>query len=1649
MSASKNLWLAYERLTRLYQFLREYSRIRHSFPKHIENQPWRLWFSELPNHPAIRRELVLPAEEHKEATASSETETSEFILTVRRPRLTKPATPPGSLEGWLQPGWEDPLKEDVSTYSTLNMQGPNGRTQIIRFEDENRRVQDFARWRASWKEWAENERPARHAMKVFENLYELYGRLGREGERLELIVGDGILSWKTEHGVIYHPLLLLRVQLEFDADVPEFRIIDTGETPELYTVALRDAPVADPQQLGNAHEELGHSGFHPLGGDDTSGFFRRLVQILSPHGQFIGNGLPPAEAPQPVIGRAPVLFLRQRTQGFARALDLILEDLPRRRSLPTWLAGIVGIEGGPPQDDAVAEETAEAVLPGDEPEDILFSKAWNSEQLRIAERLERYGGVLVQGPPGTGKTHTIANLIGHLLAQGKTVLVTAHTSKALRVLRDQIVAPLRPLCVSVLDDDLESRKQLEEAVHHIVERLGRSNPEALEEEAARLVVWRHHVLEEIRSLQQRILETIGGEYREIVIAGDTFEPSKAARLVAEGKGHHDWIPQPVEPGYPLPLSISELSELYQTNTIVTPEDEQEMVPGLPTLEDLLPPDQFAELVVLLGRPVNTAHSELWKSGTEFGGSAEALERLAREVKNIGRQLLEAEPWELAAAESGIKGESYRAPWERLLELAERIDQQAAESQDLRILHRPQPAPGIPLEEQERLAVALAEEAERRGGTIKKFLLWLRPAWRKFVQGARVASGQPRSADHFRALAAAAKLEQARRELLARWEYLVALKGGPLPEYLGEEPEGAVAQYAPRIRYWLEFNSRAIAPLLETLRSHGFKWEAFRQQQPPDPSPFGELRVLGRALTEKLPPTLEARALAIRQSLAFDRLAELAKCLEAVPARKQSAVVEQLSQAVQSFDVEAYRVAYTRLAELCRRQAHLHRRQELLARLERVAPGWAAAIRRREGRHGQDKLPGDPIAAWRWRQLHDELARRASVSVPELQERLKVLSERLQEVTAKLIECRAWAAQLRRTTLSQRQALVGWLNIMKRLRKGFTKRARELRAEAARQLSRAREAVPVWIMPLARVVEQFDPRSARFDVIIIDEASQCDPLALAALYLGERAVVVGDHEQVSPEAVGQELERMEAIISEYLRGIPNAILYDGRRSIYDIARESFGGAIMLVEHFRCVPEIVQFSNLLCYSGRIKPLRESGNVPLKPHVVPYRAKEAYVEHKVNRKEAQEMVSLLVAAVQHPAYEGKTFGVISLVGEEQARYVDSLLRRYLPEREYKKRRILCGTAAQFQGDERDVVFLSLVDVPTGNPLPMRDDDRFRQRFNVAASRARDQMWVVYSLDPHADLKPGDLRRRLIEYALDPEASVRALMRESARTQSPLEHAVLERLIAAGYRVHAQWPAGYYVIDLVVEGSGRRVAIECDGDRWHPLEKLPEDLARQSILERMGWKFIRIRGTQFYQDPDGTMKWVFEQLRQHGIEPEGYLSDADFTNRQSELVEEVIRNATHLRWEWEASTKVPLLSVADNLRPQDPIEHYRDVLRDVSKETSPQPIAPPPLEKPVFYERSQQPQPGSAVNIPETLHSILEVARLMHKNGKTFSEAVHIVAKQRGKWDATVRDQCTRRIGLKTAQFKELVRGKSKLISYLVEKFPTHREFIVRKLS
>src|SRR5580704_3537139 len=619
----EKLRVARDKLTRVFRYLEALNQHRNPAKRQIREQLWSFWLHDFPDHPSIKRGASKsgPAKNKAAESPNGDGSADGFVLKVQRPVLTSPPEPSSTITSWLETGWDDPSREP-SVAATRNESPQESETRIANFADEPARLAALSRWKVAREEWARNEKPARAAMKIFETLYSLYGRIDREAERVELVLGDGILSWGRAEGSIYHPILLQRLQLQFNAAVPEFTLSEADHPVELYSALFQSMTDVDGRAIGRCREELEQEGFHPLINGATSGFLKRLVVQLSPRGELLENRAPAGEANDPRIGRDPIVFLRSRTLGFAAAIEGILADLRTREDLPWSLLNIVGEESplpGTGESDPSANRYSEADA------EVLLSKPANPEQIRIAKQLEEYGGVLVQGPPGTGKTHTIGNLIGHLLAQGKSVLVTSHTTKALRMVRHHIVPELRPLCVSLLESDLDSRKQLESAVGSIAERLSRADAGSLEMEAKKLEVERSEVLKKLDEIRKQLAEARADEYRDMLIAGKTWAPSDAARKVAQEKETLGWIPGPVAAVAPLPLSPGELADLYRTSVSLSREDESELSGHLCELHDLPRPEDFE---ASLGERNRLSledldlRSDLWQSGTSEGSPDE-------------------------------------------------------------------------------------------------------------------------------------------------------------------------------------------------------------------------------------------------------------------------------------------------------------------------------------------------------------------------------------------------------------------------------------------------------------------------------------------------------------------------------------------------------------------------------------------------------------------------------------------------------------------------------------------------------------------------------------------------------------------------------------------------------------------------------------------------------------------------------------------------------------------------------------------------------------------------------------------------------------------------------------------------------------------
>ena len=1479
------------RVRQIFRFLKDFNALKNPLIRQLSEEAWVLKLTDLPQHPGLW------FRGRDAAQGDERSNDKNLLLSIRRPTLEPPPAIEDVLLGWVQGPFNDPLVEKISNLPRRELTNAGGEAVVEEFDSSPKRVEAFDLWSRKWRIWAAEQGPARQTLELFNRLYELRGRIEREGESVQLLAGQGMLVWARAEGDVRHPIVTQRLELTFLADDAEFQVRETEQPPELLrSFLIPDQPGAA-KTIQQVEEDLVKQDVDLTSDQEVEGLLRRLVLSLHSGGTFVTSApSSPAEFPQ--IHCQPVIYLSRRTSGFGSALQHVLDDIEGRVDFSGSLLTIAGIR-------SVTEEASGGESRGIPPasEQVLFTKETNAEQIQIAQRLGRHGSVLVQGPPGTGKTHTIANLLGHLLARGKRVLVTAHTSKALKVLREKVVPPLQTLCVSVLDNETESRKELEASVDEMVARLSAEDPDQLDRDANHAEQIRLRLLSEIAEIESQLIAARQDEYRDVVVAGVGYQPSRAARVVHEGRDACAWIPGPVSPAAAAPLGEAEVVELYASNDAITPEDETELLRWRPRHSVVPDAEVFAAATHGWARlmSADTTTGAAWWGEAYDESDDDGLSLAAARVADSVTLLSNASLWKLDAIASGLPGRpALRGVW---LELAKRVVELNAEAMNATATlldFRCRVDSELPVERQLDVVqeILAAIGPADRVGCVQ---LLIHRSWKAFAASSSVNGERPVRRAQFEALAKFLALEVVRRELSDRWDNQIGQRGGTKWSEFGTAPEQGAQVVCDQFGLLVEWHDRVCGPLISGLEAMGFHWSELLLREEPSPGEHPELRRIVGAIVGPLRASIDARVNYASKRRLERQFRDWHGALfspnsELLP----TTCVFKMRTAVSAKSTSDYSAAYAELVRLEALAPIFDRRVLLLKKLELAASAWSGAVQARQGAHGGSCPPGPTGPAWMWRHFSQELVRRAAVSIPALQDRLSELQDQVRRVTATLIEQRTWAHQCRRVGLSERQALQGWKDINRRIGGGYGERVPGLRLAARQALQEARGAVPIWIMPLSRVAETFDPRKTRFDVVIVDEASQCDAMGLLALYMADSAIVVGDHEQVSPLAVGEEIEQVEHLREQHLEGIPNKPLYDGKLSLYDLGRQSFGGMIRLVEHFRCMPEIISFSNELSYQREIKALRDGTGAILLPSVVAHRVEGNRSGAKTNQVEAETIVALLAAAIEQPEYTGKSVGVVSLRGDEQAFEVESVARQMVPSDVLVKRRFLCGNAAHFQGDERDVVFISLVDSPTGGPLALQTQDLFRQRFNVAASRAKDQLWVVHSLDPRVDLKPGDLRRRLIEHAEDPAALIRAQSDAEGRTESEFERRVVERLVAAGFKVRPQWTVGRYRIDMVVEGKAGRLAVECDGDRYHPIEKIPEDMARQAVLERLGWRFVRIRGSHFFRDPEDAMSLVFDALRLKGIEPEAELPIEPAP--ASELLDRVRRRAGELLADWKA---------------------------------------------------------------------------------------------------------------------------------------------------
>ncbi|AYA38063.1 DUF559 domain-containing protein [Hymenobacter oligotrophus] len=1339
----------------------------------------------------------------------------------------------------------------------------------------------------AWQPWALHETRRRRTIGWYSRLYALKQQLdgGLADAPLELVWGVGVGAWQLPAVEVRHPVLTRLVELTLNPQTMALEVRPRELTTRLEAdvYAAHEVPGVAALEQGSRTLLAEAPYLSPFEAATFEPVLRLAAALLDAQGRYLPDEprTVPAAAPQLQLTDTWVLFARPRsTNTFLQDLERLHTRIQALRgALPAAVAALVrepaSYHANQPlpafRGLSMVGNPAEAN--GAAPQELYFPLPFNDEQVRIVQLLEHAPSVVVQGPPGTGKTHTIANVICHYLALGKRVLVTSMRDPALGVLRDKLPASVRPLAISLLTSEREGLRQFEHAVQHIAEQVQRLDRAAAQRTIAQLTEQLDGYHARLARTDGRLAEWGRQNLEAVMLDEGRLEPREAAREVAEAEALAEWLPDALTPA---PTHSPQFDEAavarLRAARLALAADLDYRTAHLPAVAAL---PELRELLLTHQQLGRAAELQAAVAAGELPPLATVPDALARitaalqQISNLEAQQIKLAQLPWAAAQAARLGAGTASGLYALLEaLGAELQQALATRQQF--LPRPvRVSAGLELEPELLAAVAAQARGERPFGLLGVFG---KTAQKQRLGEIRVLTSPPASAADWAYVASYLHLLRQLHELAARWQALAPELG--LPALTQPEPLAAATEAWQHYEAYEQVRDTQIAEAALRQQIHQLMpaW-ASAHPSAAQPVTLPEAAVVLRQHQQRL--QLET-AWAVREHYQTALHGTSGRISEALRGFLEQ---ELGNPAVTDADLQA------RWAALTQELRRVHNLQPLLGTVTAVteqitasgALRWAERLQTQPALGAADELlPDDWRRRWRLRRLATHLASldgRAELRqlATERRETEKGLTLTYQE----LINQRTWLHLAENATPQVRSALEAYRNAITKIGKGTGKRAARYRLDAQRAAAQANAAIPCWIMPHYRVSESLPAELGAFDLVIVDEASQSDLTALPALLRARKILVVGDDKQVSPEGIGLEEDKIRSLMARFLS--TQVGLYapqlSPERSIYDLFKVVFADSgVMLKEHFRCVGPIIEYSKREFYNHEIRPLRlPSAAERLDPPLVDVLVEDGVRHHDTNPGEARFIVEEIKRLVADPAMAGRTLGVVSLLADKQARLTWDMLEREIGLEAMLRHELACGDARTFQGKERDVMFLSLV-VSAGKAAAVGRDD-FAKRFNVAASRARDRMYLVRSLEAD-QLSPNDrLRRGLLAHFATPyghdEVRVNNL-RE--RCESAFEQEVYDVLTERGYRVQPQVRVGQYRIDLVVEGAAdQRLAVECDGDQYHGPDRWADDLRRQRVLERAGWQFWRCFASAWVRWRAESIQDLLSTLTRLGIEPLG----------------------------------------------------------------------------------------------------------------------------------------------------------------------------------
>jgi len=407
----------------------------------------------------------------------------------------------------------------------------------------------------------------------------------------------------------------------------------------------------------------------------------------------------------------------------------------------------------------------------------------------------------------------------------------------------------------------------------------------------------------------------------------------------------------------------------------------------------------------------------------------------------------------------------------------------------------------------------------------------------------------------------------------------------------------------------------------------------------------------------------------------------------------------------------------------------------------------------------------------------------------------------------------------------------------------------------------------WACTALSAHSNFPLESGMFDLVIVDEASQCSLAAVLPLaYRAKRLAIIGDPYQLNPivsisDGHMQEIATQTGFKNDNLRARGLHHKEDSAYSAFEFAVRP-QAPVLLNEHYRCHPYIARWFNKHFYKDELTILTDISDTSHRDRAIAWYDVDGIAEREnrswFNRQEAEQTIRQLRYAID---LGYKTVGVVTPF-TAQALYIKKLARKHCSPEVLDDIRFESGTAHRFQGDEREAIIFSSVLSPEMSKGGIRWVEKERNLLNVAVSRARRAL-VVLGHPGIGDLGSPtlySLRTYLCEEVTRNEDS--GSLVAQFRTDSTSEELMLAAMQLGDVAVSPKIEVRGYELDFALLEQGIKLNIEVDGDQHLDSRGRQRrgDISRDRILSNLGWTVLRIPAWRCH----GEIDTVIEEIKE-----------------------------------------------------------------------------------------------------------------------------------------------------------------------------------------